>query len=287
VALRLGNGLSAPLVRAEVRLGAGFSNPRRRWLRCQFFVGRLAAKRSRAVDRESGQIAGFTQAAAHDRVIQRPLAANGAVLAPGMACRCCSQSEVVLNQLLPPAPARPLPCSAGRSAMAMVSGGGSALRPWRRVLERALPWPRTPATRRRSTGLAVAVGLALQLGSLGLKGNQWPNDPVCRREQSWRVAARFALRSGAHPLSLWWDWGSIGRNRVHRELITTLAKRLGGRMQTSAVEALSARQSSVPWTGRRASAWRSDGVVIEAPSTGLHLPRRSLRIRGEPSGRGT
>ncbi|MCT0202626.1 MULTISPECIES: biotin--[acetyl-CoA-carboxylase] ligase [Synechococcaceae] len=191
----------------------------------------------------------------------------------------CGSTEVVLNQLLAAGASAPLAVFSRRQRYGHGQRGRVWLSPPGGVwLSAALPWPQNPATA-ADPGLAVAVGLALQLESLGLKAEiKWPNDLLLDGRKLAGLLPRLRLRSGR----IRWaqvGLGVNGRNRVPEGAIN-LAEALGRRCQTSAVEALSARiLSALDWAAGHAG--DPDGVVIEARQR-LHLPPDPLRIRGEP-----
>jgi len=90
---------------------------------------------------------------------------------------------------LPPAPARPLPCSSRRQRYGHCSGRGSGFSSLAACgLAPALPAQENPATAAWIRPLAVAVALALQAGKAsGLKaGNHRAHDLLLDGRKAWQ-----------------------------------------------------------------------------------------------------
>ncbi|NQV11092.1 MAG: biotin--[acetyl-CoA-carboxylase] ligase [Cyanobacteria bacterium] len=191
----------------------------------------------------------------------------------------CGSTEVCLDQLLAAGARAPLAVFSQRQRYGHGQRGKVWLSPPGGVwLSAALPWTQDPATA-ADPGLAVAVGLALQLDTLGLKAEiKWPNDLLLDGRKLAGLLPRLRLRSGR----IRWaqvGLGVNGRNRVPDGAIN-LVEALGRRCQTSAVETLSAHiLSALDWAAGHAD--DPDGVVIEARQR-LRLPPNPLQIGGDP-----
>jgi len=126
-----------------------------------------------------------------------------------LALPVCASTELVLDrwlERLAPGPDDPLPGPLAVLARRQRFGRGQRGRRWSSPaggvwLSAALPWPSDPAGA-AAPGLAVAVGLALQLESLGLTIRlKWPNDLLLQNTDG-RTAKlagllpRLRLRSG-------------------------------------------------------------------------------------------
>lgn len=153
---------------------------------------------------------------------------------------CCGSTEQRLEQGLAVGNRPPLAVLAGRQRF----GHGQRGRPWVSPpggvwISAALPWPAEPATS-AALGLAVAVGLALQLEALGLSIQlKWPNDLLVDGRKLAGLLPRLSLR-GATIRRARVGVGLNGRNRVPVGAIS-LREALGRRTLVSGVPALTAR----------------------------------------------
>lgn len=130
----------------------------------------------------------------------------------------CASSELELERWLAAVPhplAAPLAVLARRQRFGRGQRGRSWLSPaggaW---ISAALPWPADPAAA-ASPGLAVAVGLALELEDLGLPVRlKWPNDLLLDGRKIAGLLPRLRLRGGV----VRWAQVGVGLNGRHRLL---------------------------------------------------------------------
>ncbi|MCT0218071.1 biotin--[acetyl-CoA-carboxylase] ligase [Synechococcus sp. CS-1329] len=155
-------------------------------------------------------------------------------------CPCCASTELGLDQALASGARPPLALLTGQQRF----GHGQRGRPWISPpggvwLSATLPWPAQPATA-AAVGLAVAVGLALQLEVLGLEVQlKWPNDLLVDGRKLAGLLPRLSLRGSAIRLARV-GVGLNGRNRVPAGAIS-LEEALGRRSRASEVPVLAAR----------------------------------------------
>lgn len=153
---------------------------------------------------------------------------------------CCGSTEQRLEQVLASGAQAPLALLAGHQRF----GHGQRGRPWISPpgglwLSAALPWPEEPATG-AALGLAVAVGLALQLEALGLTVQlKWPNDLLVDGRKLAGLLPRLSLRGATIRLARV-GVGLNGHNRVPPGAIS-LREALGRRTAASDVPCLAAR----------------------------------------------
>ena len=128
----------------------------------------------------------------------------------------CASSELELERWLAAVPhplAAPLAVLARRQRFGRGQRGRSWLSPaggaW---ISAALPWPADPAAA-ASPGLAVAVGLALELEEIGLPVQlKWPNDLLVDGRKIAGLLPRLRLRGGV----VRWAQVGVGLNGRHR-----------------------------------------------------------------------
>jgi BirA family biotin operon repressor/biotin-[acetyl-CoA-carboxylase] ligase len=137
----------------------------------------------------------------------------------------CASTELELDrwlETLAPDPTDPLPTPLAVIARRQRHGHGQQGRPWLSPaggvwLSAALPWPADPAMA-AAPGLAVAVGLALELEALGLTPRlKWPNDlliagPRGRPAKVAGMLPRLRLRGSA----IRWARVGVGLNGCNR-----------------------------------------------------------------------
>lgn len=152
----------------------------------------------------------------------------------------CGSTEACLDRWLATGAAPPLAVVSRRQR----HGHGQWGRVWSSPpggvwLSAALPWPWPPGES-AAPGLAVAVGLALQLEALGLPvAIKWPNDLIVRSRKLAGLLPRLRLGAGRVRLARV-GVGLNGRNRVPAGAIS-LAEALGRRSPASEPSALAAR----------------------------------------------
>lgn len=190
----------------------------------------------------------------------------------------CGSTEEILDRRLAGSASPPLAVFSRRQRF----GHGQRGRPWLSApggvwLSAALPWPEDPAAC-ADPGLAVAVGLALQLESLGLKVEiKWPNDLLLGGRKLAGLLPRLRLRAGRVR------WAQVGlglngRNRVPAGAIS-LAEGLGPRSGASAPAALSARVlAALDWAAGHAG---DPEGVLGAARLRLRLPPDPVPLEGE------
>ncbi|WP_254966548.1 biotin--[acetyl-CoA-carboxylase] ligase [Cyanobium sp. CH-040] len=143
----------------------------------------------------------------------------------------CASTEIELERWLGRRGGGP---SAGEPPLAVVArrqrhGRGQLGRHWHSPaggvwLSAAMPWPDRPSA---ALGLAVVVGLALELEALGVEPRiKWPNDLLLEGRKLAGVLPRLRLRGGA----VRWAQVGIGINGVNRAPAgaIALAEALGG-----------------------------------------------------------
>ncbi|MFO8238981.1 MAG: biotin--[acetyl-CoA-carboxylase] ligase [Prochlorococcaceae cyanobacterium] len=129
----------------------------------------------------------------------------------------CASTEIELERWLRQRGGGPV---AGQAPLAVLArrqrhGVGQRGRPWQSLpggvwLSAALPWPERPAV---ALGLAVAVGLALELEVLGLQPRiKWPNDLLLQGRKLAGVLPRLRLRGDR----VRWAQVGVGVNGVNR-----------------------------------------------------------------------
>jgi BirA family biotin operon repressor/biotin-[acetyl-CoA-carboxylase] ligase len=143
----------------------------------------------------------------------------------------CASTEIELERWLRRRGGGPV---AGQAPLAVVArrqryGHGQRGRPWQSPpggvwLSAALPWPARPAA---ALGLAVVVGLALELEALGLQPRiKWPNDLLLQGRKLAGVLPRLRLRGDR----VRWAQVGVGVNGINRVPpgAIALAEALGG-----------------------------------------------------------
>jgi BirA family biotin operon repressor/biotin-[acetyl-CoA-carboxylase] ligase len=134
----------------------------------------------------------------------------------------CASTEIELGRWLAAREAAGRPLPADGTALVVVAGRqrfgtGQQGRPWVSPpgglwLSAAIPWPSQPGT--AAMGLAVAVGLALQLEALGLQPRiKWPNDLLLEGRKLAGLLPRIRHR-GNQVRWAQLGLGLNGRNRV-------------------------------------------------------------------------
>jgi BirA family biotin operon repressor/biotin-[acetyl-CoA-carboxylase] ligase len=135
-------------------------------------------------------------------------------------------------------------------------------------LSAALPWPEQPG-RSASPGLAVAVGLALELEALGLPvAIKWPNDLLLGNRKLAGLLPRLRLRGGR----IRWAQVGVGLNGRHRLLPTAVGVPLAAAPLTALV------LRALEWAIAHAACVES---VRSAAEARLGLPLEPYRHEGE------
>ncbi|MCP9801435.1 biotin--[acetyl-CoA-carboxylase] ligase [Synechococcus sp. RedBA-s] len=191
---------------------------------------------------------------------------------------CCASTEQSLHQALAGGAQPPLALLAGRQRF----GHGQRGRPWISPpggvwLSAALPWPEAPATT-AALGLAVAVGLSLQLEALGLAVQlKWPNDLLVDGRKLAGLLPRLSLRGPSIRLARV-GVGVNGRNRVPAGAISLL-EALARRTRDSDVPALAARVlAALEWAVFRST---SPELVRDLAERRLLVPSEGVTYRQE------
>jgi BirA family biotin operon repressor/biotin-[acetyl-CoA-carboxylase] ligase len=191
---------------------------------------------------------------------------------------CCGSTEQRLEQELSCGGQPPLAVLAGHQRF----GHGQRGRPWISPpggvwLSAALPWPAEPAAG-SALGLAVAVGLALQLEALGLTVQlKWPNDLLVNGRKLAGLLPRLSLRGPAIRLARV-GVGLNGRNRVPPGAIS-LREALGRQTTASDVPALTARVlAALEWAVFRST---SPELVRRLAERRLLVPVEGVDYRRE------
>ncbi len=177
----------------------------------------------------------------------------------------CASTELELERWLRRRGRGPL---AGEVPLAVVArrqrhGHGQRGRPWQSPaggvwLSAALPWPARPAT---ALGLAVVLGLALELEALGLQPRiKWPNDLLLQGRKLAGVLPRLRLRGDR----VRWAQVGVGINGINRVPAgaIALAEALAGAGQHHP----QARPLHLERRVLRALAWARDQATAPADS---------------------
>jgi len=240
-------------------------------------IGRIAAERRRLIR----PIPSFGQA--------------GAALGPspgspwllrGLAV--CASTEVELDRWLeragPTGSAvlqRPMALLARHQRFGHGQQGRSWLAPVGGVwLSAALPWPQDPAAA-AAPGLAVAVGLALQLEQLGVPVRlKWPNDLLLQRgDGQWAKLAGLLPRLRLRGERIRWARLGVGLNGLNPvpTAATNLRQSLGplgADPRRLAARVLLALEWAMAWAGRPEQ-------VCQLAEQRLHLGPALVRLDGE------
>jgi BirA family biotin operon repressor/biotin-[acetyl-CoA-carboxylase] ligase len=191
----------------------------------------------------------------------------------------CASTETVLDRSLTAGCQPPLAVLAGRQRF----GHGQRGRPWISPpggvwVSAALPWPAC-TEQSAALGLAVAVGLALQLEALGLPVQlKWPNDLLVCGHKLAGLLPRQRLRGG-RIRSVRVGVGLNGRNRVPTGA-TSLGQLLGRSSPASAPPALAARLlAAFDWAVIHAA---DPEGVRQAAGRRLWQPEGGVIWEGEP-----
>ena len=191
---------------------------------------------------------------------------------------CCGSTAQRLEQDLASGGQPPLALLAGHQRF----GHGQRGRPWISPpggvwLSAALPWPAEPSTS-AALGLAVAVGLALQLEALGLTVQlKWPNDLLVDGHKLAGLLPRLSLRGGVIRLARV-GVGLNGHNRVPPGAIS-LREALGRRTTASEVPSLAARVlTALEWAVFRST---SPELVLRLAQHRLLVPEGGVAFRQE------
>lgn len=202
----------------------------------------------------------------------------------------CASTEIELARWLAAREAggRPLPAE-GTALLVLARrqrfGRGQQGRLWHSPpgglwLSAAIPWPSQPGG--AALGLAVAVGLALQLEQLGLRPQlKWPNDLLLEGRKLAGLLPRLRQRGG----EVRWAQVGIGlngRNRVPRGA-TSLAAALAGPL--AAPRRLEPRlQAALEWAVASASAAEQVRALAQArlwqPTAGVDHAGRRWQVEG-------
>jgi BirA family transcriptional regulator, biotin operon repressor / biotin---[acetyl-CoA-carboxylase] ligase len=190
----------------------------------------------------------------------------------------CSSSEIELERLLDAGVRPPVAVLAGRQRF----GQGQQGRPWLSPpggvwLSAAMPWPEQPG-QTAALGLAVAVGLAMQLEDFGLAAQiKWPNDLLVDGRKLAGFLPRLRIRGGR----IRWarvGLGLNGCNRVPPGAIS-VAEALGRRLVAAELVALASRVLiALDWATSQAS--EPEVVRLEA-NRRLRLPSQAVPWLGE------
>jgi len=190
----------------------------------------------------------------------------------------CGSSEDQLTQLLSAGARPPLAVLARRQRF----GQGQRGRPWLSPpggvwLSAAMPWPEEPGLA-ADLGLAVAVGLALQLEDLGLNVQiKWPNDLLVDGRKLAGLLPRLRIRGGR----IRWarlGLGLNGSNRVPPGAIS-VAEALGRQLTAGERAALAARALiALDWAASQGH--EPEAVRLQA-NRRLRLPPQAVPWQGE------
>ena len=207
----------------------------------------------------------------------------------------CASTEIELARWLAAREAggRPLPAD-GTALLVQARrqrfGRGQQGRHWHSPpgglwLSAAIPWPSQPGS--AALGLAVAVGLALQLEQLGLRPQlKWPNDLLLEGRKLAGLLPRLRQRGG----EVRWAQVGIGlngRNRVPRGA-TSLARALSagrpGHPQAAPRRLEPRLQAALEWAVASASAAEDVRTLAQArlwqPAAGVDHAGRRWQVEG-------
>jgi BirA family transcriptional regulator, biotin operon repressor / biotin---[acetyl-CoA-carboxylase] ligase len=207
----------------------------------------------------------------------------------------CASTEIELARWLAAreAAGRPLPAQ-GTALLVLARrqrfGRGQQGRCWSSPagglwLSAAIPWPSQPGS--AALGLAVAVGLALQLEQLGLRPQlKWPNDLLLEGRKLAGLLPRLRRRGG----QVRWAQVGIGlngRNRVPQGAISLAGALSPGRPAhpQAAPRRLEPRlQAALEWALASASAAEAVRVQAQArlwrPAEGVEHGGRLWQVEG-------
>jgi BirA family biotin operon repressor/biotin-[acetyl-CoA-carboxylase] ligase len=190
----------------------------------------------------------------------------------------CGSSETRIDRLLGDGALPPMAVIAGRQRF----GQGQQGRPWLSPpggvwLSAALPWPEEPG-QAADLGLAVAVGLALQLEALGLAVQiKWPNDLLEGGQKLAGLLPRLRIRGGR----IRWARVGLGLNGCNRVPpgATSVALALGRRLVAAELAALAARVLiALDWAAGMAR--EPEAIRLQADQR-LRLPPQMVLWQGE------
>jgi len=203
----------------------------------------------------------------------------------------CASTEIELGRWLAAreSAGRPLPAD-GTALMVTARrqrfGTGQQGRPWLSPpgglwLSAAIPWPSEPAC--SALGLAVAVGLALQLEELGVRTQlKWPNDLLLEGRKLAGLLPRLRRRGG----QVRWAQVGIGlngRNRVPPGAIS-LAEALPGNPRAAPRRLEPRLLAALEWAMAAASAAETVRDLAQArlwrPGSGLNHAGRLWQVEG-------
>lgn len=205
----------------------------------------------------------------------------------------CASTEIELARwlLAREASGRPLPAEGSALVVRAARqrfGRGQQGRPWHSPqgglwLSAALPWPSQSGT--AALGLAVAVGLALQLEQLGLRpGIKWPNDLLLDGNKLAGLLPRLRHR-GAQVRWAQVGIGLNGQNRVPPGA-TSLAAALGrvGHPEASPrrleLRVLAALDWAAAWAPAAAAVRDLADARLWRPSQGMEHDGRRWWVEG-------
>ncbi len=203
----------------------------------------------------------------------------------------CASTEIELDRWLRRRGGGPM---AGQPPLAVIArrqrhGVGQRGRPWQSPpggvwLSAALPWPPRPAV---ALGLAVVVGLALELEALGLQPRiKWPNDLLLQGRKLAGVLPRLRLRGD----QVRWAQVGVGVNGTNRvppgaiALGEALAQRLGRRDRRPGCP--QARPRVLEWRVLAALAWARDQAAAGGDGGQGETIRRLAESRLQPCPQG-
>lgn len=190
----------------------------------------------------------------------------------------CASTELLLDAWLADGARPPLAVLASRQRHGHGQRGRIWLAPPGGVwLSAALPWPQRAAGT-AALGLAVAVGLALQLEALGLPVRiKWPNDLLIGERKLAGLLPRLRLQ-GDRITSARVGVGLNGHNRVPAGAIS-VASAMGRALPAAAKAALAARVlRGLEWAAAHAGA---PETVRQAAERRLWLPPDPVLHDGE------
>ncbi|MEX1323364.1 MAG: biotin--[acetyl-CoA-carboxylase] ligase, partial [Synechococcaceae cyanobacterium] len=157
-------------------------------------------------------------------------------------------------------------------------GHGQRGRPWHSPpggvwLSAALPWPSRPGV---ALGLAVVVGLALELEALGLQPRiKWPNDLLLQGRKLAGVLPRLRLRGDR----VRWAQVGVGMNGINTVPPGAIA--LGEALAGAGRRHPQARPRRLEWRVLRALAWARDQAGCGGGGSGEAI-RRLAESRLQP-----
>jgi BirA family biotin operon repressor/biotin-[acetyl-CoA-carboxylase] ligase len=190
----------------------------------------------------------------------------------------CGSSETEIERQLSDGARPPMAVLARQQRF----GQGQQGRPWLSPpggvwLSAAMPWPEEPG-HSADLGLAVAVGLAMQLEDLGLAVQiKWPNDLLVNGRKLAGLLPRLRIRGGR----IRWARVGLGLNGCNRvpSGATSVAIALGQRLGAAELAALAARVLiALDWAAGMAR--EPEAVRLQADQR-LWLPPQLVSWQGE------